>query len=131
MMLGRSCSTPLGRSPTSARFHSRRSTASPRWRWSTGMPAGLWAGTPISPLPGTEARLMRILISGGAGCLGSNLTEHWYPRGHDILIVDNFATGRRELVPPIPRLQLVEGSIADRDLVRRAFERFRPTHVVH
>jgi UDP-glucose 4-epimerase len=74
---------------------------------------------------------MRILITGGAGCLGSNLTEHWYPSGYDILIIDNFATGRRELVPPLPRLELVDGTIADRDLVRRAFEHFRPTHVVH
>jgi UDP-glucose 4-epimerase len=74
---------------------------------------------------------MRILITGGAGCLGSNLTEHWYPSGHDVLIIDNFATGRRELVPLLPRLELVDGTIADRDLVRRAFEHFRPTHVVH
>ena len=74
---------------------------------------------------------MRILIAGGAGCLGANLPEHWYPRGHEIMIVDTFATGRRELVPPLPRLELVEGTIADRDLVRRAFENFRPTHVVH
>ena len=74
---------------------------------------------------------MRILIAGGAGCLGSNLTEHWYPRGHEIMILDNFATGRRELVPQLPRLELVEGTIANRDLVHRAFENFRPTHVVH
>ena len=74
---------------------------------------------------------MRILIAGGAGCLGSNLTEHWYPRGHEIMILDNFSTGRRELVPQLPRLELVEGTIANRDLVHRAFENFRPTHVVH
>jgi UDP-glucose 4-epimerase len=74
---------------------------------------------------------MRLLITGGAGCLGSNLVEHWHPRGHEILVIDNFATGKRELVPNIPRLELVEGSIADRELVRRTFARFRPTHVVH
>ena len=33
---------------------------------------------------------MRILITGGAGCLGSNLIEHWHPRGHEILVLDNF-----------------------------------------
>jgi UDP-glucose 4-epimerase len=74
---------------------------------------------------------MRVLITGGAGCLGSSLVEHWHSRGHQILVIDNFATGKRELVPRIPRLELVEGSIADRELVRRAFDRFRPTHVVH
>lgn len=74
---------------------------------------------------------MRILVTGGAGCLGSNLIEHWLPQGHDILVVDNFATGKREVVPSLPRLSLQEGSIADRAVVDRAFETFRPTHVVH
>lgn len=74
---------------------------------------------------------MRILITGGAGCLGSNLVEHWLPQGHEILVIDNFATGKREVVPALPGLTLVEGSIADRDLVARAFAEFKPTHVVH
>src|SRR6187551_3747833 len=74
---------------------------------------------------------MRLLITGGAGCLGSNLLEHFLPQGHEILVVDNFATGRREVLPELPGLRLVEGSIADAGLVERAFSRFAPTHVIH
>jgi len=74
---------------------------------------------------------VRVLISGGAGCLGSNLIEAWLPQGHEILVIDNFATGRREVLPDIPGLDVVEGSVADRDLVESAFARFAPTHVVH
>jgi nucleoside-diphosphate-sugar epimerase len=74
---------------------------------------------------------MRLLITGGAGCLGSNLVEHYLPAGHDILVLDNFATGRREVLPELPGLAVVDGSIADRDLVEAAFARFRPTHVIH
>ena len=75
---------------------------------------------------------MRILITGGAGCLGSNLIEHWLPQGHDIMVIDNFATGNRETVPlGLPKLTLIEGSIADRGLVDKAFADFAPTHVVH
>jgi UDP-glucose 4-epimerase len=74
---------------------------------------------------------MRILITGGAGCLGSNLIEHWLPQGHEILVIDNFATGKRQVVPALKGLTLVEGSVADRQTVTRAFEHFRPTHVVH
>ena len=74
---------------------------------------------------------MRLLITGGAGCLGSNLVETWLPRGHEVLVIDNFATGRREALPELPGLAVVEGSIADRDLVDTAFARFAPTHVVH
>jgi UDP-glucose 4-epimerase len=46
-------------------------------------------------------------------------------------VIDNFATGKREVVPALPGLTLVEGSIADRDLVMRTFANFKPTHVVH
>lgn len=75
---------------------------------------------------------MRILITGGAGCLGSNLVEHWLPQGHDILVVDNFATGQKQVLPAgVPKLTLAEGTIADRSLVDWLFDEFRPTHVVH
>jgi nucleoside-diphosphate-sugar epimerase len=74
---------------------------------------------------------MRILITGGAGCLGSNLIERWLPQGREILVIDNFATGKREVVPPVPGLTVIEGSVADKNLVDGAFARFMPTHVVH
>jgi UDP-glucose 4-epimerase len=74
---------------------------------------------------------MRLLITGGAGCLGSNLIEELLPQGHQILVIDNFATGRREVVPALPRLEVVEGTVADRDLVDAVFARFAPTHVIH
>jgi nucleoside-diphosphate-sugar epimerase len=74
---------------------------------------------------------MRILITGGAGCLGSNLIEHWLPQGHEILVIDNFATGKREVLPALKGLTLVEGSVADRETVTRTFDQFNPTHVVH
>lgn len=75
---------------------------------------------------------MRILITGGAGCLGSNLIEHWLPQGHQVLVIDNFATGKREVVPAgIAGLEVVEGSIVDAALVDAEFARFRPEIVVH
>jgi nucleoside-diphosphate-sugar epimerase len=74
---------------------------------------------------------MRILITGAAGCLGSNLIEHWLPQGHEILAIDNFATGRREVLPAIAGLQVREGSVADAPLVERTFQEFKPHLVVH
>lgn len=74
---------------------------------------------------------MRVLITGGAGCLGSNLIEHWLPRGHEVVVIDNFATGKREVLPPIDGLTVIEGSIADAELVERCFREHSPTHVVH
>lgn len=74
---------------------------------------------------------MRILITGGAGCLGSNLIEHWLPKGHEIFVVDNFATGKREVVPDVDGLTVVEGSVVDNQFVDYCFDRFVPEVVVH
>jgi UDP-glucose 4-epimerase len=75
---------------------------------------------------------MRILITGGAGCLGSGLTERFIGAGHDVLIIDNFATGQRGSLPDAhPKMEIITGSIVDRALVDDAFMRFKPTHVIH
>lgn len=74
---------------------------------------------------------MRILITGGAGCLGSNLIERYLPLGHDILAIDNFTTGKRQVLPEMPRLTVAEGSVAEADFVQACFARFCPTHVIH
>ena len=75
--------------------------------------------------------MTRILITGGAGCLGSNLIEHWLPQGHQFLVLDNFATGKREVVPPVPGLEVREGHIADSEFVESAFSQFKPELVIH
>ncbi|MGH6769072.1 MAG: NAD-dependent epimerase/dehydratase family protein [Xanthobacteraceae bacterium] len=75
---------------------------------------------------------MRILITGGAGCLGSNLTERYLEAGHSVLVLDNFATGHRGSLPDQHcGLTLVEGSVTDTALVGRLFADFKPSHVIH
>ena len=74
---------------------------------------------------------MKVLLTGGAGCLGSNLVERLIPAGHQVLVIDNFATGKREVLPAVDGLEVVEGSIVDSALVDECFDRFEPTHVIH
>lgn len=75
---------------------------------------------------------MRLLITGGAGCLGSSLTERHLEAGHVVLVIDNFATGHRGSLPDgHPNLEIVEGSVYDRLLVDATFARFQPTHIIH
>jgi len=74
---------------------------------------------------------VRILITGGAGCLGSNLIEHWLPQGYEIFVIDNFATGKREVVPQVKGLTVCEGTIADEALVSDCFVNFKPDVVIH
>lgn len=74
---------------------------------------------------------MRVLISGIAGSLGSNVAERLLARGDEVLGIDNFSTGSADAVPNSDGLQFVQGSIADRDFVRAQFEKFRPELIVH
>ena len=74
---------------------------------------------------------MRLLVTGGAGSLGSNLIEHVADRYDEVLLLDNFATGKREALLPRENVSVVEGSVTDWPLVKRVFRDFRPMHVVH
>ncbi len=74
---------------------------------------------------------MRVLITGGAGCLGANILDHWHDRGHDYLVIDNFATSARAALDGIARTEIIEGDIADKALVDAAFDRFKPDLVIH
>ncbi|MFT5130554.1 MAG: UDP-glucose 4-epimerase [Rhodothermales bacterium] len=74
---------------------------------------------------------MKVFITGGAGFIGSHIAERLVARGDQVLIIDNFATGRRDNVTPGPNLELVEDTIADKGVVDSLFDRFQPDVVVH
>lgn len=74
---------------------------------------------------------MRILITGGAGFIGSHLADRLLARGDQVLVIDNYATGRRDNLTPQANLSVVEGTIADADLVNRTFDDFQPELVIH
>ncbi|KAB0675906.1 NAD-dependent epimerase/dehydratase family protein [Aureimonas leprariae] len=76
--------------------------------------------------------MRRILLTGGAGCLGSNLAERFIDAGDAVYVLDNFATGQRASLPDEhDRLTVREGSVSDRWTVDDVFTEFEPTHVVH
>jgi|SRR5215467_13449777 len=54
---------------------------------------------------------MRVLVTGGAGFIGSHLTEALLGRGYRVRVLDNFSSGRREWVPA--EAELIEGDIRD------------------
>ena len=65
----------------------------------------------------------RILVTGGAGFIGSNLVEALLARGDEVVVVDDFSTGRRENLAPFagdPRFTLIEGDIRDENVCREA-----------
>jgi UDP-glucose 4-epimerase len=54
---------------------------------------------------------MKVVVTGGAGYIGSNVAALLIESGHEVLILDNFSEGDRLAVPPEARL--VEGNVAD------------------
>ena len=74
---------------------------------------------------------MRVLITGGAGFVGSNLADRLLARGDTVSVIDNFETARRDNLTPNRNLTLIEGSISDPRLVDRTFDEHRPEVVVH
>ncbi len=74
---------------------------------------------------------MRVLITGIAGSLGSNVAEHLLAHGDEVLGIDNFSTGSADALPKAGGLEFVQGSVANGDLVKAMFDRFRPELVVH
>ena len=74
---------------------------------------------------------MKILIAGGAGCLGSSLIEHWVPLDHDICVIDNFVTGHRELVEGIEGVQTHDFSIVDGDRLDSLVHSFKPDVIIN
>jgi len=74
---------------------------------------------------------MKVLITGGAGFIGSHLVDRLLQRGEHVFIIDNYATGRRDNLSPQSNLTVVEGTIANPDLVYQVFNEFLPECVVH
>jgi UDP-glucose 4-epimerase len=74
---------------------------------------------------------MKVLITGGAGFIGSHLADRLIAQGHNVCVVDNYATGRRDNLTPHNRLKVIVGTIADNSLVERIFDEYRPDQVVH
>ena len=59
------------------------------------------------------------LVTGGAGFIGSHLTEELVRRGHQVRVVDSLITGHRHNLAHIKNVELVEGDLADIDVARR------------
>jgi UDP-glucose 4-epimerase len=71
---------------------------------------------------------MKIMVTGGAGFIGSNVVDGYVNAGHEVIVVDNLYTGKRENVNP--RARFYEVDIRSEE-VRKVMEREKPEVVNH
>lgn len=67
--------------------------------------------------------MQKILVTGGAGFIGSNLCEHFLSKGYFVICLDNFATGHRHNIAHLlsnPNFKLIEGDIRSLDDCHKA-----------
>jgi UDP-glucose 4-epimerase len=72
---------------------------------------------------------VRVIVTGGAGFIGSHVADACLARGDDVVVLDNLASGRRENVDA--GAELVEADIRDSGEVESLFGRFRPELCFH
>ena len=73
---------------------------------------------------------MRILVTGGAGFIGSTICRAYVQAGHEVVVLDNLSTGRPSNLTGVG-VHLVEGSIEDEALIERLFAEHRFEVVNH
>ncbi|HKO53453.1 MAG TPA: NAD-dependent epimerase/dehydratase family protein [Polyangiaceae bacterium] len=72
---------------------------------------------------------MKVLVTGGAGFIGSHVVEHALRAGHLVSVLDDLSTGKRANVPSQARLFVAD--LRDREAVLRVLEAVRPQAVSH
>jgi len=72
---------------------------------------------------------VKVLVTGGAGFIGSHIVDTLLREGHTAVVLDNLSTGRRENLPG--HVPIHEIDICDRDGVRNVLEQERPDAVCH
>ena len=72
---------------------------------------------------------MKILVTGGAGYIGSVVSAELLGAGHQVVVYDNLSHGHRQAVPR--GAEILTGEMGDREALDRAFQQHRPEAVMH
>lgn len=72
---------------------------------------------------------MKILVTGGAGFIGSWVADSYIEKGNDVLVLDNLSSGIKDNVPE--KADFVEGDITDKSLVDEVISEFKPDVINH
>ncbi len=71
-----------------------------------------------------------VLVTGGAGCVGSNLTQKLSEYAEKVIILDNLDSAYQWNIPIADNIQFVKGDILDDEMLKRVFKE-KPEYVFH
>ncbi len=71
---------------------------------------------------------MKVLVTGGAGYIGSHVVKALGEKGYEVLVFDNLSTGHKEAVL---YGKLVKGDLSEKDFLKKVIEDFKPDAVMH
>jgi nucleoside-diphosphate-sugar epimerase len=66
--------------------------------------------------------MAKYLVTGGAGFIGSHLSEELVRRGHTVRVADSLITGKRSNLDHVPGVEFLEGDLADESFAKRAVD---------
>ncbi len=72
---------------------------------------------------------MKILVTGGAGFIGSHVVDKYINLGHEVLVLDNLSTGKKEYVNAQAKFEIVD--LTDKDKVNQIVSQFEPDVINH
>ncbi|KAL2535288.1 UDP-glucuronic acid decarboxylase 2 [Forsythia ovata] len=112
-----SSNTPIYHTPISNSYLTSESTQPHRIIYQNGHVAGFSSFNSGGKIPlGLKRKGLRIVVTGGAGFVGSHLVDRLISRGDSVIVVDNFFTGRKENVMHHfgnPRFELIRHDVVE------------------
>jgi len=90
------------------------------------MLSGIWQTDKILTMENSRTK---VLVTGGAGFIGSHLVDRLIQDGHEVIVFDNLSSGRKENLHK--QAELLEIDVSDWDLVSETMGKVKPTYVFH
>lgn len=65
---------------------------------------------------------LKVVITGGAGFIGSHIAEHWINSGAEVFVIDNLRTGHLKNISNLTSVNFVNGSVTDKELLNKVLK---------
>ncbi len=76
-------------------------------------------------------QMKHILVTGGAGFIGSHLVDSLLKDDFNVVVLDDLSSGKMQNLPNDERLQFIQGDVADHLLIDKVFKEFTFSHIFH